>query len=81
MQLRAHELLRDRAFVAGSWIAADSGATVAVCNPATGALLGRVPDMGAAETRRAIAAADDQHAAGPSDDHRGLAERRRPARP
>ena len=58
MQLRVPELLRDRAFVAGAWIAADSGATVAVLNPATGALLGQVPDMGVAETRRAIQAAD-----------------------
>ena len=58
MQLRDPELFRQQAYIAGAWIAADSGATVAIRNPATGAVLAAVPDMGAAETRRAIAAAD-----------------------
>ena len=57
MQLRDPELLRDRALIDGAWTAADSGAVVAVRNPATGATLASVPDMGAAETRRAIEAA------------------------
>jgi succinate-semialdehyde dehydrogenase/glutarate-semialdehyde dehydrogenase len=51
------KLLREAAFVDGSWIAADDGRTLAVKNPATGAVLGYVPNMGAAETRRAIDAA------------------------
>ncbi len=50
-------LLRDRAYVGGRWIAADSGRDFAVTNPADGAELGRAPDLGAAETRRAIEAA------------------------
>jgi succinate-semialdehyde dehydrogenase/glutarate-semialdehyde dehydrogenase len=50
-------LLRDRALVDGRWIAADDGETFPVHNPATGALLGVVPRLGAAETQRAIAAA------------------------
>ncbi|MBA3033832.1 MAG: NAD-dependent succinate-semialdehyde dehydrogenase [Gammaproteobacteria bacterium] len=58
MQLRDPQLLRNQAFIAGAWTAADSGATVAVTNPATGALLASVPDMGVAETRRAIDAAN-----------------------
>jgi len=58
MQLRDPQLLRHQAFIAGAWTAADSGATVAVTNPATGATLASVPDMGAAETRRAIDAAN-----------------------
>ncbi|MEW6512751.1 MAG: NAD-dependent succinate-semialdehyde dehydrogenase [Pseudomonadota bacterium] len=58
MQLQAPGLLRQQAFVAGCWIAADSGATVTIHNPATGEKLADVPDMGAAETCRAIAAAD-----------------------
>jgi succinate-semialdehyde dehydrogenase/glutarate-semialdehyde dehydrogenase len=37
---------------------ADSGATIDVDNPATGDVLGTVPKMGAAETRRAIEAAE-----------------------
>ena len=44
--------------MAGAWIDADSGATFAVTNPATGELLAEVPRCGAAETRRAIEAAE-----------------------
>jgi hypothetical protein len=46
-------LLRDACLVAGEWVAADSGGTVAV-HPSTGAVLGNVPNMWTAETRRAI---------------------------
>ncbi len=58
MQLRDPQLFREQAFIAGTWITADSGATVAITNPATGATLAQVPDMGVAETRRAIDAAN-----------------------
>jgi succinate-semialdehyde dehydrogenase/glutarate-semialdehyde dehydrogenase len=51
-------LLRQRAYVDGAWVDADDGATLDVDDPATGATIGRVPRMGAAETARAIAAAD-----------------------
>jgi succinate-semialdehyde dehydrogenase/glutarate-semialdehyde dehydrogenase len=44
-------------FVGGAWIAADSGETIDVTNPATGEVIGTVPNAGAAETDRAIAAA------------------------
>lgn len=44
-------------FVAGEWIAADSGKTIAVTNPATGEVIGTVLACGAAETMRAIDAA------------------------
>lgn len=47
----------ERALIGGAWVSADNGATFPVHDPATGATLGRVPDMGAAETRRAIEAA------------------------
>jgi succinate-semialdehyde dehydrogenase/glutarate-semialdehyde dehydrogenase len=50
-------LLRDSCYIDGAWVSADSGATLAVKNPATGDQLGYIPNMGAAETRRAIAAA------------------------
>jgi succinate-semialdehyde dehydrogenase/glutarate-semialdehyde dehydrogenase len=63
MQLRDPRLFREQAFIDGAWLAADGGASVAVTNPATGATLAKVPDMGAAETRRAIEAA---HAAWPA---------------
>ena len=52
------DLLRDRAYIAGDWVGADDGATFPVTNPARGDVLARVPDMGEAETARAIEAAD-----------------------
>jgi succinate-semialdehyde dehydrogenase/glutarate-semialdehyde dehydrogenase len=57
MKLRDPDLLRTRAFVGGAWVDAASGATHDVTNPATGEVLGTVPVLGAAETRRAIEAA------------------------
>jgi len=51
-------LLRRQAYVDGAWVDADSGETFPVVNPATGEVLAEVPRMGAAETRRAIAAAE-----------------------
>ncbi len=48
----------ERAFIGGAWVEADSGASFPVHNPATGAALGSVPDMGVAETRRAVEAAE-----------------------
>ena len=50
-------LLRQENYVNGQWVGADSGTTFEVRNPATGELIGTVPAMGAAETRRAIEAA------------------------
>ncbi len=58
MNPRQSSLLREQAFIDGSWIGADGGASFPVHDPATGATLGHVPDMGAAETRRAIEAAE-----------------------
>jgi succinate-semialdehyde dehydrogenase / glutarate-semialdehyde dehydrogenase len=50
-------LLETRAYVAGEWIAADDGSTFPVNNPARGDAIVEVPNLGRAETRRAIAAA------------------------
>jgi succinate-semialdehyde dehydrogenase/glutarate-semialdehyde dehydrogenase len=61
--LKDSALLCDRAFVDGAWVAASSGASFAVTDPATGAEIGRVPDMGAADAEAAIAAADAAFAA------------------
>ena len=58
MQLKDPALLRKDAFVDGAWIGADSGKRFAVTNPANGARIAEVPDLGAAETKRAIAAAN-----------------------
>ncbi len=57
MQLNDTGLLRAQALVGGAWIDADRGESLVVTNPATGAPIGKVPMMGAAETRRAIEAA------------------------
>ncbi|GJI89285.1 NAD-dependent succinate-semialdehyde dehydrogenase [Duganella hordei] len=57
LQLKDPTLLRQQAYINGQWSDADNGATLAVTNPATGEQLGTIPLMGAAETRRAIAAA------------------------
>jgi len=58
LQLKDAGLLRQQAYIDGEWSDADNGATLAVGNPATGEQLGTVPLMGAAETRRAIEAAN-----------------------
>ena len=58
LALKDPSLLRQQCYVDGRWADADSGATIPVVNPANGALLGTIPRMGAAETRRAIEAAD-----------------------
>ena len=51
-------LLASQAYVDGAWVDADSGATFDVVNPATGETIASVPRCSAAETRRAIAAAE-----------------------
>ncbi|MGN6389221.1 MAG: NAD-dependent succinate-semialdehyde dehydrogenase [Burkholderiaceae bacterium] len=48
-------LLRDHAYINGEWVGADS--TFEVDNPADGATIASVPNMGAAEAQRAIDAA------------------------
>jgi succinate-semialdehyde dehydrogenase/glutarate-semialdehyde dehydrogenase len=58
LTLKDPSLLRQQCFIAGQWCGADGGATISVTNPATGETLGSVPKMGAAETRRAIEAAN-----------------------
>ena len=58
MQLKDTQLFRQQAYIDGTWLDADSGQTIKVNNPATNEVIGTVPKMGAAETRRAIEAAD-----------------------
>ena len=58
LKLKDPSLFKQQAYVAGQWIDADSGKTVAVTNPANGEKIGTVPMCGTAETERAIAAAD-----------------------
>ncbi len=57
MQLQDPGLLRQQCYIDGHWLDADQGGLIAVTNPATGATLGTIPQMGTAEARRAIEAA------------------------
>ncbi|WP_186192573.1 NAD-dependent succinate-semialdehyde dehydrogenase [Burkholderia gladioli] len=56
--LKDPSLLRQQIYLAGEWQGAANGASFEVRNPANGELLGSVPLAGAAETRRAIEAAN-----------------------
>lgn len=58
MQLKNDALFRQQAFINGVWCDADNGQTQEVLNPATGEVIGTVPNMGSDETRRAIEAAE-----------------------
>ncbi len=49
--------LREANLIGGAWVGADGGATITVTNPATGEVLGTIPDVGRAEVARAIVAA------------------------
>ena len=57
-QLSDPKLFREQCYIDGGWADADSGAVIEVTNPATGEVLGTIPKMGTAETRRAIEAAE-----------------------
>jgi succinate-semialdehyde dehydrogenase / glutarate-semialdehyde dehydrogenase len=51
-------LFRQQAYINGEWVDAASGGVVSVSDPATGKVIGTVPDMGGAETRNAIERAE-----------------------
>jgi succinate-semialdehyde dehydrogenase/glutarate-semialdehyde dehydrogenase len=56
MQLHDPRLLRDQAFINGTWIG--GGTTFSVSDPASGEILARVAELGATEIRLAIEAAN-----------------------
>jgi succinate-semialdehyde dehydrogenase/glutarate-semialdehyde dehydrogenase len=58
--LQRGDLWREAAFMAGEW--RTGSARIAVDNPATGAVIGHVPDLGAAEAEEAVAAAQPRSA-------------------
>ena len=58
LPLKDPTLFRQANYIDGKWVEADSGKTIVVKNPATGEAIGEVPALGAAETRRAIEAAN-----------------------
>ena len=49
--------MREANWIGGEWVAADSGETIEVNDPATGRIIGSVPNAGSGETERAIAVA------------------------
>lgn len=57
MQLQDPTLFRQASLVGDQWIEADPANSIKVDNPATGEIIGLVPNLGAAETRAAIEAA------------------------
>ncbi|MCH1925161.1 NADP-dependent succinate-semialdehyde dehydrogenase [Shewanella sp. C32] len=58
MQLQNPQLLQTNAYIDGQWVAADKQETHPVVNPATGVVIATVAYVGAAETQRAIDAAE-----------------------
>ena len=63
LSLKDPDLFRQSNYIGGEWVQAESGKTITVRNPATNEVVGEVPAISAAETRRAIEAA---HAAQPA---------------
>jgi succinate-semialdehyde dehydrogenase/glutarate-semialdehyde dehydrogenase len=74
IRLSDKSLWKEQGFIGGAWLPADSAQTTEIRNPASGAVLGSVPNMGAAEARRAIEAA---HAAFPAWAKKTAGERAR----
>lgn len=58
MELKDKALLKEKAYIDGAWVDAADGSVFDVVNPATGAHVATLPNMGADETRTAIAAAE-----------------------
>ncbi|MBO6758499.1 MAG: NAD-dependent succinate-semialdehyde dehydrogenase [Roseibium sp.] len=52
-------LVREANLINGQWVAADSGETIDVTDPASGTTIATVPNAGQAETKRAIEAAHE----------------------
>ncbi|MBY6191419.1 NAD-dependent succinate-semialdehyde dehydrogenase [Microbulbifer agarilyticus] len=58
-KLNDSDLFRTQSFINGQWLDADSGNTLDVTNPANGETVATIASLGAAETRRAIEAANE----------------------
>ncbi|MGB2652163.1 MAG: aldehyde dehydrogenase family protein, partial [Candidatus Acidiferrum sp.] len=55
-ELKDPRLFREACYVDGQWIQASSGQSIGVDDPATREIIGKVPKLNIAETRRAIEA-------------------------
>ncbi len=58
MSPAALQLFRQQAYLNGQWLDAPDGATQDIFNPATGELIGQVPNLGAAQAQQVIKAAN-----------------------
>ena len=75
-ELRDGKLFRQAAYIDGQWIEKDK--TIDVDNPATGEVLGTVPQLDAADTRRAIEAANRAFPSLAGQDGEGARQRAAP---
>lgn len=57
--LKRKDLFQQKGFIAESWVDAQDGATFDVHNPTTLEVIATLPEMGAADTAKAVAAAHD----------------------
>ena len=73
--LKDKSLLKDKCYIDGAWVG--GAATIAVTNPVDESVIGHVPKLGAAETRRAIEAARRAQKLWAQQDRQGA--RRNPA--
>ena len=55
------ELVKNRMYIDGNWVDAESGKAITVTNPADGSVIGTVPRAGVAETRQAVSSAADAY--------------------
>ncbi|MCL2656240.1 MAG: NAD-dependent succinate-semialdehyde dehydrogenase [Betaproteobacteria bacterium] len=58
LELKDPSLLKQACYINGQWVKADSGDSVPVTNPADNSVIATIPYCGAAETERAVQAAD-----------------------
>ena len=59
MEIKDSKFYRDKCFINGEWVNADSGEKISVNNPANLKEIGTVPKCGTSETRNAIEAANN----------------------
>ena len=57
--LKRKDLLRSHGYISAEWVGADDGKTFAVHDPATLSQIATIPEMGKAETARAVSAAHE----------------------
>lgn len=57
LKLKDPALFREQAYVDGQWVFSEGGKLIEVNNPATGDIIGTVPNFGAGDTKKAIDAA------------------------